>query len=606
MYFNNNFAYGYYPNAYPQYNYTANEFASNNYYAINQPYYGYYTNDCQFNNQQYYQNKDLQISDQASTTISTTISNVNQVATEELYNDGNSSSDLNEESENESSSFSNTQVVSDMNDMDVVDKVLADSSTAISPSEIYANRRIISHQIFESYEQFLIEFKKYCQETFQLFSIERSKKLDEEDDEDDLTVEEESDNDDFFQNECDKKVKNYKHVVFRCIRHKKTIKSKGSKKRNNLQYNSCNCKAYLRLNWQIAGKDKGKYKITKMSCEHNHEVTKESFLFHPRNRKVPESFVTVAKDMLDLGSKAAKVALYLSEKCNKIILAKDLHNLANSASTFKSDSLQLQESIQKQIKRDDGKNFFHYIQNSDQTELYGIFYQSNRMRSIFKTFGRIVFIDGTYGINKNNYPVIVFTVTDHNRNSRIIGFAIIAYERIVVLDVVLDYFKKLNDTSIIQSVMIDKDMKEDACIQKAFPIAQILYCFWHNEKTFKRNMNKNAYLLAKEMMLAENECEFEAKKQAFYANEISNTKSLKYFEENWLNCVDKWAKYKRYGLVLLLQETNNPVEVVNKQIKSFSSIRHKSASMAKCLDAILLYIKSSELRKAVICSNSNT
>ncbi len=77
--------------------------------------------------------------------------------------------------------------------------------------------------------------------------------MDEEDDEDDMTVEEESDKDDFFQNECDKKSKNYKHVVFRCIRHKKTIKSKGDKMRNNLQYNSCNCKAYLRLNWQIAG-----------------------------------------------------------------------------------------------------------------------------------------------------------------------------------------------------------------------------------------------------------------------------------------------------------------------------------------------------------------
>ena len=47
-----------------------------------------------------------------------------------------------------------------------------------------------------------------------------------------------------------------------------------------------------------------------------------------------------------------------------------------------------------------------------------------------------------YKINKKNFPVIIFVVTDHNRQSRIVAFAIVACECLVILDVILDHFKK--------------------------------------------------------------------------------------------------------------------------------------------------------------------
>jgi hypothetical protein len=70
-----------------------------------------------------------------------------------------------------------------------------------------------------------------------------------------------------------------------------------------------------------------------------------------------------------------------------------------------------------------------------------------------------------------------------------------------------------------------------------------------------------------------------------------------YFESNWLNCVDKWAKFKRSGLPLNLQERNNPVEVINKQLKAFAS-KHSLNSLGRCFMCIFKFIKSSELNKA--------
>lgn len=135
--------------------------------------------------------------------------------------------------------------------------------------------------------------------------------------------------------------------------------------------------------------------------------------------------------------------------------------------------------------------------------------------------------------------------------------------------------------------------------------AQVLYCFWHVDKTFKQRFKKETYHCAKEMMLAESEIEFNEKHSKFLQLELNNQKNIEYLEDNWLNCKDKWAKYLRFGCSLNMQETNNPVEVINKQIKSFSG-KHSTSTMAKCLSSIFKYLKSSGINHvAVSCQESH-
>ena len=54
------------------------------------------------------------------------------------------------------------------------------------------------------------------------------------------------------------------------------------------------------------------------------------------------------------------------------------------------------------------------------------------------------------------------------------GFALIACERLIILEIILDHFKSMNNTAIIKYAMIDKDLQEDAAIMKSFPEARIL------------------------------------------------------------------------------------------------------------------------------------
>lgn len=188
---------------------------------------------------------------------------------------------------------------------------------------------------------------------------------------------------------------------------------------------------------------------------HNHPIIKESYQFHHRNRKIPEELKQSAIDMLATGSKAALVALLMSKRSGKIILSKDLHNLTRRIK--QTDMEKLQKVIDSQRNKD-GADYFHFIQNEKEDEFYGLFYQSKNMQRLFATYGKVMFVDGTYRINKKHYPCIIYTVTDHERTSRIVGFAIIAYERLLVMDVICGYFATLNNTSNLEIVMIDKGL----------------------------------------------------------------------------------------------------------------------------------------------------
>ena len=87
------------------------------------------------------------------------------------------------------------------------------------------------------------------------------------------------------------------------------------------------------------------------------------------------------------------------------------------------------------------------------------------------------------------------------------------------------------------------------------------------------------------MMLAETEEDFNQKLAEFYSIEKKQD-NIDYLQNNWLNCIDKWAKYKRCGLPMNCQETNNPVEVPNGKIKDFSTSKHAQATIAQCISIL--------------------
>ena len=170
----------------------------------------------------------------------------------------------------------------------------------------------------------------------------------------------------------------------------------------------------------------------------------------------------------------------------------DLFNILPRNKITESETSKFQSVIDNKTKID-GINHFHYIQNEEGDEFYGLFYQNNRMKNFFKTYSSVTFIDVTCLFNQENFPVVNFVVKDHNRQS-------------ITIDAVLNYFEILDNTSTVMMVLIDKDLKEGFAAQKAFP--KSLYFSWHNENTLKKNFKGDSFECVKQMMLAEIEEEF--------------------------------------------------------------------------------------------------
>ena len=64
-----------------------------------------------------------------------------------------------------------------------------------------------------------------------------------------------------------------------------------------------------------------------MKIVHNNDITQKSFLLHHSTRKLTPELTETALGMLGVGARPSAVALDMSKKSGKIILAKDLFNL---------------------------------------------------------------------------------------------------------------------------------------------------------------------------------------------------------------------------------------------------------------------------------------
>ncbi|CAF0883235.1 unnamed protein product, partial [Brachionus calyciflorus] len=217
--------------------------------------------------------------------------------------------------------------------------------------------------------------------------------------------------------EYDSNLKPFKFVVY--------TKSKGDNFRHTQKYNANGCLVYIGVSFKEKGKLTNSYVVTKMDIVKNQEISKQFYQLYHTNRKIREEYAELSKAMLQTGSKPSKVALHVSKLCNKSLLTKDLHNIAVSKSSSNEDeSSKLQDVINVKISHDGGINFF----------------------TLFKT--------------KMNMD---------------------SYEPISVMKIILDYFKVLNDSHHLKTVMIDKDLKEESVIKETFPNVQILYCQQFND-----------------------------------------------------------------------------------------------------------------------------
>ena len=75
------------------------------------------------------------------------------------------------------------------------------------------------------------------------------------------------------------------------------------------------------------------------------------------------------------------------------------------------------------------------------------------MQQLHGKYGEVLFIDGTYKINKNDYSYYLMIVEDGNGHSQVVGVSLCAFERNEIIQSMMNFFADNNDISITKTIM---------------------------------------------------------------------------------------------------------------------------------------------------------
>ncbi|RNA01431.1 ATP-binding Cassette (ABC) Superfamily [Brachionus plicatilis] len=160
---------------------------------------------------------------------------------------------------------------------------------------------------------------------------------------------------------------------------------------------------------------------TTNQTEAAHKISQEDYIKHPSNRRLSDEEEKEINSKFETGGDAKMIAQHMSQKTGKWLTRTDMWNIRNKFLSKEKNKEENQYPL-KDFEREmnsritvDQQNFFRLIYDQETSStLLMVYYQNNEMKKFYAEYGEIVFIDGTYSLNDNNYPVYLITVRDCN------------------------------------------------------------------------------------------------------------------------------------------------------------------------------------------------
>ena len=152
----------------------------------------------------------------------------------------------------------------------------------------------------------------------------------------------------------------------------------------------------------------GEYlELSQANVEHNHTISKEAYRMNYRQRQMNEETKKKAAHLMKLQVNKKLLQDALQKETGKVILLKDLSNIAakykEKPQSFQQVIQNLQEQHGCEVDILQKKNI-----------LQGIFFQDDKMKQAYKHFPEIMFLDGTYKLINIRFVCYIFVIEDGN------------------------------------------------------------------------------------------------------------------------------------------------------------------------------------------------
>ncbi|XP_016206807.1 protein FAR-RED IMPAIRED RESPONSE 1-like [Arachis ipaensis] len=157
--------------------------------------------------------------------------------------------------------------------------------------------------------------------------------------------------------------------------------------------------------------------------------------------------------------------------------------------------------------RGDEKMFWRFEVGPDQ-HMCDLFWSDRRSQDDYKIFGDVLAFDATYGRNKYNLPVVVFSGVKHHNQTCVFATAMVSCESQVSYVWVLRKFLECMGGKAPKAVITNGDRSMCLAIQKVFPEAHHRLCAWHLLRNATVNVCKPRFtMLLRSCMLVDIEVE---------------------------------------------------------------------------------------------------
>lgn len=156
--------------------------------------------------------------------------------------------------------------------------------------------------------------------------------------------------------------------------------------------------------------------------DHNHCIRESIYQHYPTARILTREEEQDVKEIMQLRPNCKLVCNVVTQKYGKQLTLNDIHNINTKpknkfVETEDMLKLQLLDKFTEALKADSKAAVGVVVDENDTLTM--LFYQSGNMRDMFLKFPEIMFIDGTYNVNKLGVPLYCLMVEDgfaHGQN----------------------------------------------------------------------------------------------------------------------------------------------------------------------------------------------
>jgi len=389
----------------------------------------------------------------------------------------------------------------------------------------------------------------------------------------------------------------YTYYTVRCV-HYGEARSRSKGIRPNQRHFSMGCQAKITVSYD---KVRRCLRVNECNLEHCHRIGETIFQHYPTNRRLNREEQNDVEEMVQLKPNNKLVRELVAQKFGKHLTLKDIQNVKTKIKERESgkrkDGQIVLDKLTEALNSDSKAGGGVVVDENDTIAI--LFYQSGSMREMFSRFPEIMFIDGTYNVNKLGMPLYCLMVEDGFGHGQNVFYAATVKEDASHLQKIAELFKEKNDSwESVRVIIIDKDFSEYKVLKEEFPNAVILYCQWHVIKALfkclsdcdvEKSKREKCREIVRKLVFADSESSYLKYKEQLF--ESANEGLCKAFIKNWESCKSMWVTYERDQVAHFNNTTNNRLESHNQKLKDVTT---RTSSLSEMFNNVLLFIESTK------------